>query len=172
MRVAAKLFNFGYDFAQKRTKMEFWVYGDITSSLEKYLDKNVNVELRSEKRSKDCNAYLWFLLGELQAKLRIPKEEIYREYIRRCGVYQVLPIKNEAVDRFVEIWKINGYGWVCETTKSKLNGFTNVLAYYGTSQYSKEEMQVLLEQVVQDCIDNEIPTKRKEEIESLLEDWK
>ena len=64
-----------------------------------------------------------------------------------------------------------GYGWVCDTTKSKLKGYTNVLAYYGTSTYTKEEMQVLLGQVVDDCIDQGIPTKRKEDIEKLLEEY-
>lgn len=63
-----------------------------------------------------------------------------------------------------------GYGWVCDTTKSKLDGYTNVLAYYGTSTYTKDEMAVLLGQVVDDCIDQGIPTKRKEDIDKLLED--
>lgn len=100
----------------------------------------------------------------------MPKEEIYKQYIYSCGSYEVLPVKNEAVKRFIESWQDNGLGWICDTTKSKLEGYTNVLAYYGTSTYTKEEMSTLLGQVVQDCQEQGIPTKRQEEIESLLKE--
>lgn len=61
---------------------------------------------------------------------------------------------------------------MCETFKSKIDNYTNVVAYYGTSVYSKDEMAVLLSQVVDDCIDQGIPTKKKEDLENLLEEWK
>ena len=171
MKLEAKLVNMSYDFLQKGTKFEFFCFGDETGSLEKYLGKKTNIELKGEKRSLNSNGYLWSLLGELQEKLRIPKEDIYRQYIYGCGAYEVVPIKDEAVSRFIESWQHNGLGWLCDTTKSKLKGYTNVLAYYGTSTYTKEEMQVLLSQVVDDCIDQGIPTKRKEDIEKLLEEY-
>jgi len=170
MKIEARLVNMHYDFIQKGTKLEFFCYGNETPNLEKYLGKKVNLELKGDKRSVGANGYLWVLLGELQEKLKIPKEELYRHYISDCGSYEVLPIKDEAVSRFIESWSLNGLGWLCDTTKSKFKGYTNVLAYYGTSTYSKEEMTVLLEQVVQDCQEQGIPTKRKEEIESLLEE--
>jgi hypothetical protein len=116
--------------------------------------------------------YLWVLLGELQEKLKIPKEEIYRQYIYGCGSYDVYCMKNDALDSFIKYWTSLGLGWVVDTTTSKLEGCTNVLAYKGTSEYTKEEMSVLLGQVVKDCQDQGIPTKREEEIESLLESWK
>lgn len=170
MKLDATLFNIGYDFVNKRTKLEFYSYGDITNTLEEYLDKKVCLELKKERRSNDANGMFWSLLGELQEKLKVPKEDLYREYIKDIGSYEVVPIKNEAVDRFIESWQHNGLGWVCDTTKSKLNGYTNVLAYYGTSTYSKDEMARLLGQVVDDCIAQGIPTKKKEEIESLLKE--
>lgn len=95
---------------------------------------------------------------------------MYRQYIYGCGSYEVLPIKNEAVLKFIESWQHNGLGWVCDTTKSKLEGYTNVLAYYGTSTYTKDEMSVLLSQVVDDCVAQGIPTKKKEDINKLLEE--
>lgn len=81
-------------------------------------------------------------------------------------------MKNDALDSFIKYWTSLGLGWVVDTTTSKLEGCTNVLAYKGTSEYTKEEMSVLLGQVVKDCQDQGIPTKREEEIESLLESWK
>ena len=170
MKLECELKNVTYDYAQKGTKFEFFTFGDEVSSLTKYLGKKVNVELKNDKRTIGMNGYFWSLLGELQSKLRVPKEELYRHYIYECGAYEVIPIRNDAVDRFIESWGHNGLGWVCDTTKSKLEGYTNVLAYYGTSTYTKEEMSVLLDQIIQDCIEQDIPTKKKEEIESLLEE--
>ena len=171
MKIDAKIIDMHYDFGLKGTTVTFLTYGNMTSNLEEFLSSEVKVEIgKADKRSNNANAYLWVLLGELQKKLRIPKIEIYRKYVRECGIYQVLPVRNDAVERFVEdVWAKNGLGWVCDTTSSKIDGYTNVIAYYGTSVYTKEEMAVLLDQVVQDCIEAKIPTKPQEEINALLD---
>lgn len=76
-----------------------------------------------KKRSLDSNAYAWELLGKLQDELHIKKEDIYRDLIKNIGSYEIVPIKNEAVERFREGWSKNGIGWVTETMKSKLERF-------------------------------------------------
>lgn len=143
----------------------------ITYLLEQAKDKQFEIKEYRPKRSLDSNAYCWVLLGKLQDKLNIPKEEIYRDLIKNIGSYEIIPVKNEAVERFVQAWKHNGIGWVCETTKSKLEGFTNVLAYYGSSTYNTKEMSRLIELIVQECNQLNIETKSKNEIDSLLEQW-
>lgn len=173
MKIDGRLTNLHYDFLQRCTIFEIYAFGNITESLEELNGLKVNLDLKKyNPKSHNINAYLWVLLGELQEKLKLPKEDIYRNYIRHCGVYEVIPIRDIALDKFIESWSQNGLGWVCDTTKSKLKGYTNVIAYYGTSVYNNQEMSVLVDQVVQDCIEQGIPTKPKEEIESLLEEWK
>lgn len=165
--------SIAYSFVHKRTFFEFSIPGDITSSLEELKDKKLKLELKKDThRSLNANAYLWLLLGELQEKLKIPKEDIYRQYIYSSGSYDVYCMKKEALDTFVKAWTSQGLGWVVDTTESKIKGCINVLAYRGTSDYTKEEMATLLSQVVDDCIEQGIPTKRQEDIDSLLEDWK
>lgn len=136
-------------------------------------ENKLNIELKkhNKKRSHDANAYAWVLLGELQETLNIPKEEIYRDLIRNIGSYEIIPIKDEAVEKFRSAWNKNGLGWVTETTKSKLEGFTNVLAYYGSSIYSVSEMSRLIDLLVQECKQLGIETKPKNEIKSMLENW-
>lgn len=133
--------------------------------------KKYEVKEYKEKRSLDANAYAWVLLGKLQDKLHIPKEEIYRDAIKNIGSYEVIPIKNEAVEKFRQAWSKKGLGWITETTKSKLDGYTNVLAYYGSSIYDKKEMTRFIEQIIQECEQLDIETKSKAEIDSLLESW-
>lgn len=115
--------------------------------------------------------YAWVLLGELQEVLNIPKEEIYKDLIKHIGSYEVVPIKNEAVEKFCSAWSKNGLGWITETTKSKLEGFTNVLAYYGSSEYDSKEMSRLIDLIVQECKQLGIETKPKAELDSLLLEW-
>lgn len=83
--------------------------------------KKLTVTLKRffKKRSLDSNAYAWELLGKLQDELHIKKEDIYRDLIKNIGSYEIVPIKNEAVERFRESWSRNGIGWITETMKSK-----------------------------------------------------
>lgn len=135
-------------------------------------DKQFEVKDYKEKRSLDANAYMWVLIQKIQEIINVPKEDIYKDLIKTIGVYEVVPIKNEAVDKFCEAWKHNGLGWVTETTKSKLEGYTNVLAYYGSSTYDTKQMTRLIEEVLQECRQLDIETKPEEEINSLLRSWK
>ena len=91
--------------------------------LEQDKDKQYEVKEHKPKRSLDSNAYCWLLLGKLQDELHIKKEDIYRDLIRNIGSYVIVPVKNEAVERFRESWSKNGIGWVTETMKSKLERF-------------------------------------------------
>lgn len=175
MKLTGKLVGINKDYLMQKDKITLVVDEKLNpKEMEEYLDKPLDIEIKPErkKRGSNANGYAWALLGELQEKLNVPKEDIYREYVRRCGPFEVVPIKNEAVQRFIECWGSNGLGWVCDTTQSKLEGYTNVITYYGSSSYNTKEMSLLLNTIVDDCIDNGIPTKRKEEIESLLKEWR
>lgn len=136
-------------------------------------DGKLNIELKKyrKKRSLDSNAYAWVLLGELQNVLNVPKEEIYRDLIKNIGSYEVIPVKNEAVERFRQAWSKNGLGWITETMKSKLEGYTNVVAYYGSSTYDTKEMTRLTELLVEECKQFGIEIKPQAEIDSLLKEW-
>lgn len=89
------------------------------------LDKEKEYELKEhrKRRSLDSNAYAWTLLGKLQDVLKIPKEDIYRDLIKNIGSYEIVPVKDEAVEKFRQAWSRNGLGWITETMKSKLERF-------------------------------------------------
>lgn len=135
-------------------------------------DKEYEIKEHKQKRSLDANAYLWALISKIQSVLNIPKETIYKDLIKDIGVYEVIPIKNIAVNKFCEAWHKNGLGWITETTKSKLDGYTNVLAYYGSSEYDSKEMARLIDSTIEECRNLDIETKSDEEIKSLVENWK
>ena len=126
-----------------------------------------------ERRSLDANAYAWVLIGKLSAKLNIPPEEIYRAAIRDTGGnYEVMPVRDDALERWKAIWQSNGLGWICEEIgPSKLDGYTNVRNFYGSSAYDKKQMSRLVEIIVQECKAQGIETMTPEELARLEENW-
>ena len=119
---------------------------------------------------------MWVLIQQIAERLSnqevtITKEEVYRDAIRTVGAYTIVPIKNEAIEEWIRIWQSNGLGWVCDTQPSKLEGFTNIMCYHGSSVYSQSEMNRLVNVIIEDCRNLQIETKPKEEIDSLLRSW-
>ena len=127
-----------------------------------------------KKRSLDANAYCWVLIGQLAAKLRITPLEVYREAIRAIGGnYYVTPIKNDAVPRYRQIWEAHGLGWICEEMgDSKLDGYTNVISYSGSSEYDTRHMSRLIDLIVMECTEQGIETMTPRELALLKEGWK
>lgn len=135
-------------------------------------DKKYKLEEYKEKRSLDANNYCWVLCKALADVLRITKEEVYREAIKDVGTFEILPLKTEAVEKFKYSWSRNGVGWVCQVLgESKLPGYTNIIAYYGSSTYNRKEMSILVDYLVQECKQQNIPTLEDKKIQNLLEAW-
>ena len=134
-------------------------------------DKDLTLQLKEykEKRTLSQNAYLWVLCGEIAKATDLSKEEVYRKYVKDYGVYEVLPIKDSVVDSFIYKWGKNGIGWFCEKIgKSKIENYTNIFAYYGSSTYDTKEMSRLMDAIIEDCKTIGISTLTKEQI-NLLE---
>lgn len=170
--MTGEISDLSVDYKTHKTKVTLLVEAE-PSQIEEFQNQKLSIEIKKyrEKRSLDANAYMWVLVGKLQDNLNVPKEIIYKDAIRNVGTYEVIPVKNEAVERFTEVWKNNGLGWVTDTTKSKLEGFTNVIAYYGSSTYNQKEMSRLIELIKEECKQLGIETKTDAEIKSLLESW-
>lgn len=126
------------------------------------------------KRSLDANAYFWVLCGKLASVMGIPKDEVYRHFIRDIGDnYAIVPIKNEAVSKWVSNWQEKGIGWVCDILgESKLDGYTNVMTYYGSSTYDTKQMSTLINLAYEECRLQNIEVMTPQELSLLLEEWR
>ncbi len=167
------------DYKNNQTILTLKLNSNEFTSLEKLKDVKLNVELKKwyKKRKLDCNAYMWLLIQKIAEKISTPeaivtKEDIYRDAIREVGAYKIVPIKNEAVDEWIRIWSSNGIGWICDTQPSKLEGFTNVMCYHGSSVYNQKEMNRLVDIIKEECRSLEIETMPPKELEALLREWK
>lgn len=136
--------------------------------------KTLSVEIKPYRahRSLDANSLCWVLCQKIAEVIGSTKELIYQEMIRRVGQFEIVPIKDEAVERWIEVWKGKGLGWYSEVLEdSKLAGYKKVIAYYGSSVYNVHEMSVLLNEIVGQCHELDIETMSPQEIKRLQEAW-
>ena len=133
---------------------------------------SIEIKPYRAKRSLDSNAYAWVLLDKLSEKIGIPKEELYREYIRNIGgVSETICVKDKAVEKLREAWQGRGIGWQTETFSSKIDGCTNVILYYGSSTYDSSQMKRLLDLIRQDCAEQGIEYATPDEIARMMSLW-
>ena len=138
------------------------------------LDKEKQYEIKEvkQKRSLDSNAYLWVLCKKIADKINQTKEDVYRQAIKQVGTFEVVPIKKECADRWIEVWESKGKGFICEDIgKSKLEGYTNIFSYYGSSTYNQQEMSILLDYIVEEAKEMGIETLTTSELERMKSLW-
>ena len=161
-----KRFVLTMEIDNPQTAMNVWdeLHGDEKIS--------VRFSKHRKKRSLDSNAYAWVLMDRLSEKLGIPKEQIYRQYIKEIGgVSETIYIKADGVNRLCETWHKNGLGWLTATFPSDTQGYTDVILYYGSSTYDTRQMSRLIDMIVHDCKEQGIETANPEELRALLESW-
>lgn len=149
--------------------------GKAMAIVRKHKDKLYDLEVKEHrrKRSLDANAYAWVLINKIADALRITPKEIYRQAIQNVGGnYEILPVKAEAAEHFKQVWEAQGLGWPCvDMGKSKIDGYRNLRAYYGSSTYSTTQMAQLIDILLQDCRALDIEVKSAEEIASIMGAW-
>ena len=117
-------------------------------------------------RSKNANSLCWALCTELGNALRKSKEEVYFDMLKSYGQSMMIPV--------LKGQKPNGYCKYCEyETTSMVNGKEAdwYKVYKGSSHYDKKEMSILIDGIIQECNQLEIPTITDEEYERLLNGW-
>lgn len=148
---------------------------EATEALDRMQDGKtytVTVKEHKERRSLDANAYFWVLAGKLAERLRIPKEDIYRRYIREIGGNsETVCVMEQAAEKLKCGWEHNGLGWLAEEFPSKIKGCVNVTLYYGSSTYDTTQMSRLIDMCVEDCKEYGIETATERELSLLKENW-
>lgn len=131
---------------------------------------DVKITKRKQKRSKDQNAYMWELLGQMAIKLRTTDKDLYRDFVKDYGVSMPMAVRDKDLDGFMDYWNGKGVGWFCENLGECRNvkGAHTVKAYIGSSQYDKDQMRRLLDAVVDECQTLGIETLTPHEIDLMM----
>ncbi len=131
----------------------------------------LSLEQQKKRRSLNANAYMWTLAQKIAEKVGATKEAVYRKNISEVGSFEVVEVSSAAVPRFIERWHKNGLGFIAEPYQEK-NGFTTIIAYYGSSTYNTAEMARLIDALITEAKVVGVETLPPEELEALKNNWK
>ena len=140
--------------------------------------KEYDLEIKEhrKRRSLDANALCWVLIGKLSAKLSsggipVTPDMVYREAVRDIGGnYDVIPVKEDRIDAWSEIWASGHVGRFTEDLGPcrTLPGYHNIRTYIGSSDYDTVQMSRLLNVIVDACNEQGIEVMDDAELASLL----
>lgn len=132
------------------------------ANVSEYIDKLKN---KKQHRSLNANNYLWQIIQQIADKIGSTKEEVYKQAIQDKGQFQIIPIKDEAVNTFIKCWAKNGLGNICDIKgKSKIEGYTNIICYFGSSTYDNIQFHSFTEYIVDEAKELGIETRTANEI--------
>ena len=137
----------------------------LMSLKEKPLD--ISIKVHKEKRSKDANCMLWACLGDIASKTgRSPWEE-YLDALKKYGKFSYIICRKNAVEMMKKQWReiqeVGDYHFP--------NGEEGVqlICFYGSSTYDSKDFSHLLEGVVSDMKDLELPLPPSKDMKRALE---
>ena len=134
---------------------------------------DVKIKQYRAKRSLDANAYCFVICDKIAKAIGNTKEYVYKEMVRQVGPFEIVPIKDEAVSKWIMRWEEKGLGWQSRIMeKSKLEGYTNIVNYFGSSVYDTKEMSILLKEIIHQAEELGINTLTKTEQNNLIEKYK
>ena len=125
-------------------------------------DETFVIKTRKKRRSLTQNAYYWVLNDKLASALRMGRDELHRQLIRRYAPCEVVTVlKNVPVDDYFRYADVFGSG--------TLNGrdYNHVRIYKGSSQMNSAEFARLLDGVRDECEHQGIQTLTPSEIAQL-----
>lgn len=146
------------------------------SEVEEGKQYDVKITRHRERRSLDSNAYAWVLMGQLADKLDLSADEVYREYIPHVpGIYSIVPVREDRLEHWDRIWCSGHLGRMTKDMGpcrgENMDGYHNVVSYYGSSDFDGKQMSRLIELIVRDCKDHGIETMTPMELARMNEEW-
>ena len=127
-------------------------------------DKEKIFEIKELKKHRTLsqNSYVWKLINEIANKVNKSKEEVYLEMLKSYGQSEVVSMKsNINPNGYFKYFEEIGTGYV--------NGveFKHYRIFKGSSEYDTLEMKYLIDGVIQECENLDIPTLTYEQIEKM-----
>lgn len=142
-------------------------------------DKEYTVEIKrkTKSRSLNANSYYWLIAQKIAVELSknsyTTKEDVYKKAIKDCGHFTYVPVREDAVERYITIWQAHGIGWIAEDAGEckSIKGYHNIMCYHGSSVYNTKEMARLIDCLTDECEQLGIQLEPSEYIQSLIEGW-
>lgn len=142
--------------------------------------KDYEILPKSKKRSLNANSYAWTLIHKIAAELSKPPNgvptlpvEVYRRAILELpdGDTTFISCSEEAAPAFIKSWEQGHIGRQCEMFDGGAPGYVTIRCVYGSSDFDRAQMTLLIDRLIQDAKALGIETRPQDEIDSLLSSW-
>ena len=173
MKLTGKIAAVNIDFITGAPRITFSVSVNEKAELMQGYDALKDVELLTieakpfrKKRSLNANAYAWKLITDIADVLRASKDDVYLQMLKRYGQSELISVLSHIkIGAYVKYYE--------EAGESKLNGktFTHYRVYKGSSEFDTREMAVLIDGIVSEAKELNIPTETPDEIERMKSLW-
>ena len=124
---------------------------------------SVKIDKHREKRSLNANNYAWHLITEIANEIGLSKESLYEDMLRHYGQRTTIRVGAD-ID-------LMAYGIKYFELIDEYEGQAEYFVFKGSSEMDSKEMAILIDGIVQEATNLQIPTKSDEELESLLKNW-
>ena len=133
------------------------------------LDKDTVYDLKIDKhrnkRSLNANNYSWHLQNEISNAMRLSKEEVHFEMLKRYGQRDYVSLlANIDPSFYFEYYEEQG------VYKHGNNTFKSYMIYKQTRKYDSREMSIFIDGLVQECKNLGIETLEDLEIKQMIEE--
>ena len=83
---------------------------------------------------------------ELSKNSYTTKEDVYKKAIKDCGHFTYVPVREDAVERYITIWQAHGIGWIAEDAGEcqSLKGYHNIMCTTAAACTTQKKWQGLL----------------------------
>lgn len=169
--LSGKIQGLALDFATRKATLTLSINEEAAAKnlfddLHEAEKLSIKIDKYREKRSLNANNYAWKLLTEIGNVLRVSKEEVYLEMLKRYGQSEIISVlAHIPIGEYVKYSEEAG-----ETT---LNGklFKHYKVYKGSSEFDTREMSIFLDGVVSEAQELGIQTETPEQIARLKSLW-
>lgn len=174
MEIEAKLIEKGFDYSTLDHTLTFKLphsfdEDELNTFITRNLNKTLTIKEPTTKRSLDANAYCWVLLQKIAERIGSDKWSVYIEEIKKYSrVFTHICCREEAIPKIAE--EFRAYEIVGDISIGSGIG-KQIRVYYGSSTFTKEEMQVFLNGVVSDAKELGIKTLEDLELERIVSEW-
>lgn len=125
-------------------------------------EKIFEVKELTKHRTLSQNSYVWKLINEIANKVNKTKEEVYLQMLKDYGQSEIVSIKSSInPDGYFKYYEPIGTGNIKGTE------FTHYKIFKGSSEFDRLEMKYLIDGVIQECENLDIPTLTYEQIEKM-----
>ena len=129
-------------------------------------DKKFEIKEYHEKRGLRANAYYWKLLNELANVLKVSKEDLHLRMLDDYSQHEFISVEAPIdVSKYIKYYQ--------EAGEAELNGklFKHYKVYKPSSDMDSKEFSILLDGLVQECKQQDIPTLDDEELEGMIKEY-